>query len=339
MERHREKKNHVKGYDLYAIDGDQFDLPASDDILNHHFRGYPAKHDLETHYPKMYFIHVLDLANNIISDFAWSSLQEESGLAQSIVQDYSEKSIFVYDRLHCGLETFLAHKRAGNHFIVRARTRSNGTHREVEKFVRSKKRSAVIGWSYAWQNTSRSKECVEVRLMKVRNPKTKIDEVYVTSLPESEFSNNEIAQIYKRRWEIETSFKDLTFTLKANQWHSRKMNGVLQEMFVQLWLINSVRAEMNRTVAVQDPFEKVYLKSNFKICAAVFVDNLKMLIRRKLNQFRKIFDFWVHRTRESRTHLSRSYPRVVKHRGREYPPANAVKRRKTPELTRLTERH
>src|SRR5690606_36538050 len=42
-----------KGFHIYAIDGDQFDLPASKEIISNGYRGYPVKGKRETHYPKM----------------------------------------------------------------------------------------------------------------------------------------------------------------------------------------------------------------------------------------------------------------------------------------------
>lgn len=326
-----------RGYDVYAVDGDQLDLPASEDVLAHNFRGYPSKKNQETHYPKAYVVHVLDVVNNLVADFAYSAEQEESSLAQMLVQRYGEKSIFIYDRLHCGFDTFVAHEAAGNYFVVRARTNGGGTHREVKRFIASPSRSKLIKWEYIWPN--RFKPAATVRLVKVRHPKTKEDRIYVTNLPSVLFSNSDIERLYRRRWDIETSFKDLTDTLKLNQWHSTKINGVLQEVYALLWLANSVRTEMNRVAGTPDVFAEEYEKSNFKLCTRLVIDHLKLLVEGHCHKFRRLFRYWACRMIEKRRRFSRSNPREVKHRGREYPPANAIKRRERPVLRRQTERY
>ena len=47
-----------KGFRLLAIDGDQYQLPASESILENGYRGNPLKNNQETHYPKMYVSYV-----------------------------------------------------------------------------------------------------------------------------------------------------------------------------------------------------------------------------------------------------------------------------------------
>jgi IS4 transposase len=54
-----------------------------------------------------------------------------------------------------------------------------------------------------------------VRLIKVRNLRTKKDLVFATNLPSKLFTDAEISTLYQRRWQIETSFRDLTHTLKT----------------------------------------------------------------------------------------------------------------------------
>ena len=105
-----------RDYFIYAIDGDQTDLPLSKDILAHGFRGYPCKgNNKETHYPKMYSAQVYDLINGLVVDFAYDTVQAEVHLAREMVQKLEQNSITIYDRLYFSYHTAFAHAEANNY--------------------------------------------------------------------------------------------------------------------------------------------------------------------------------------------------------------------------------
>jgi hypothetical protein len=146
-----------------------------------------------------------------------------------------------------------------------------------------------------------------------------------------------IADLYRRRWDIETSFKDLTNILKMNQWHSQFINGILQEIYALFWLVNTSRACMQQMKAMptSDLQEQKYKKSNMKLTVKCLLDYLFLLLQQKWKKFWTILTYWINRMSQTRIRNSRSYPRVVKHRGREYKQNNLVPRRSK----RLTEQH
>jgi hypothetical protein len=141
-----------RGFHVYAVDGDQLELPASKDVLEHGYQGYPSSKNRETHFPKMYTTQVLDVINGSIRNFSFSTHQDEVHLAREFVDGFEKNSIAIYDRLHCGYDTFLAHQVAGNYFIVRARvgqscsTSGRGVHLEIQEFCRSNSRSKEVLW-------------------------------------------------------------------------------------------------------------------------------------------------------------------------------------------------
>lgn len=317
-----------QGLYIYAMDGDQFDLPASEDILEYGYRGYPSSRNRETHFPKMYTVQALDLLNGLIVDFRHSKKQDEVHLARDIVGNLEKNSLTIYDRLHCGYWTFSSHMKAGNFFLVRARSEGPGVARPVREFCASKKRAQWVDW-VPKPHYGRGNPSLRVRLVRVKNPRTGEALVFVTNLPDSKFSHKQIAKLYQRRWMIETSFKDITHTLKLNQWHSTKLNGILQEIFALLWLVNEMRMLMRQIEGENsaDFLEDEYSKSNFKLCIMLFINHISLLFRKKLKQMHELLKFWILRTREKRRRLSRSYPRELKFRGREYVQSSLIKRR------------
>ncbi len=315
-----------RGFHIYAIDGDSLDLPASADVLKNKYRGYPTSRGRETHFPKMYAVHCLDVINGSIREFGYSETQAEVHIARQMVSRLEENSITLYDRLHCGYGVIFAHTEANNYFVVRARTSGPGIKSEIREFRDTSKRSDIMLWHA--MHLRRQYPGLAVRLVKVKNPRSGEDLIFVTNLSKDQFSDLEIAKLYLRRWDIEGSFRDLTTTLKMHQWHSKKLNGILQEIFALLWLTNAVRAECNRYIKhAKNWFCDRYEKSNFKLCTEIVIENLDLLIFKKRTEFYRILEYWIRRSTEKRRRLSRSYPRVVKQRGREYTQANVVPRR------------
>lgn len=327
LDTHNESRELYRGFHIYAIDGDQFDLPRSEDLLAKGLHGYPSSKTKETHYLKMYTTQTLDVVNGTIRNFEFSSNQDEVHLAQLMVQKYEKNSISIYDRLHCGYDLFRAHEENENFFIVRARCdvkegKGRGVKSEVRDFAKSLARSKEVIWRIQ-PGERRISPDLKVRLVKIKNPRSKQDMVFVTNLSASQFSAKEIGKLYRRRWEIETSFKELTCTLKIGQWHSKNLNGILQEIFALLWLVNATRRQLK---IARELLASEYEKSNFKLIVGLVVENICLLLMKKYDDFFLLINHWANRTVERRRRDARSYARVVKHRGREYPTHNLVLR-------------
>ncbi len=155
--------------------------------------------------------------------------------------------------------------------------------------------------------------------------------VFMTNVPEGLIRNKDAGDLYQRRWGIESSFKDITSTLKLCQWHSQKLNGILQEIYALLWLVNNVRRLMSaHYVPGCQILERRYQKSNFKLVITLLLDHLNLLIKQKYRTFLKILNYWIKRSLETRKHLSRSYPRQIKRFGKKYVNASRVSRRRAP---------
>jgi len=91
----------------------------------------------------------------------------------------------------------------------------------------------------------------------------------VTNLPADEFSVDEIKRLYWLRWDAETSFRDLKHTIGANNFHSKKVAYIGQEIWARLILFNFCALIATRVVIAQGGTKHVY-QINFamamKIC-------------------------------------------------------------------------
>ena len=65
-------------------------------------------------------------------------------------------------------------------------------------------------------------------------------EVLLTNLSREAFSATEIGLLYQRRWQIETAFRNLKFSLTANAFHSRQDEFVEQELWAHIIMYNVI---------------------------------------------------------------------------------------------------
>ncbi len=317
-----------RGFYIYAVDGDDLNLPCSKDILDEGYRGALYAKDFETHYPKMYTVYAYDVLNGLVTDFRFSKKCQEFNLALDIARMTEENSITIYDRLYCGYPLLATHLQQKNHCLIRVNINGSKIHKPIKRFLESGRNDHFVDW-YPYQKEG--KDGIKIRLVKIRNPRTKQDMVFATTLSREQFTRKEIQALYKKRWEIETSLRDLTHTLKMSQWHSKKENGVLQEIYALLWYVNNVKLQMSSLHSEENFLSHgKYRKSNFKLCAKLVIENIGLVLKGKFSELRRILIFWINRTLERRTRYTRSYNRVVKRKLSKFPVHSKVTRRRTP---------
>ena len=87
-------------------------------------------------------------------------------------------------------------------------------------------------------------------------------EVLLTNLTEDEFSVSELKELYAMRWGIETSFRDLKYSLALSYFHSKKTENILQEVFARLTMYNFAELITSHVVVKQKSRKHLY-KINF----------------------------------------------------------------------------
>jgi len=91
----------------------------------------------------------------------------------------------------------------------------------------------------------------------------------ITNLPVDEISADEIEELYRLRWGIETSFRDLKHTIGATNFHSKKPEYIEQEIWARLILFNFC-AVITTHVVITNKGRKHIYQVNFvmaiKIC-------------------------------------------------------------------------
>ncbi len=323
LRRMNRARNTFRGHHVYAVDGSDLDLPASAKLIADGYRGSLWSKTYETHYPKMYVVHAYDVLNQLVVGFSQGKRNGERSMSEDVIKSFERKSITIYDRFYAIQPVFQRHASRGNYFLARTTSCGKRVAMCLRRFLASQKSDG----DEIWKAKHQPGPGVPVRFVKVRNPKTKEVEVFVTNAPRDLFTRLDLQKLYCKRWSIEGSFRDLVSTLKMDQWHSTSLNGILQEIYCLLWLANSVKSQL---LVWQDPEEnlldKSYRRSNFKVAVRLVVDNLALLIKKRMALI-DLLEALSRRTRERRKHHSRTYPRAVRAYGTGFNVINKVPRR------------
>ena len=76
-------------------------------------------------------------------------------------------------------------------------------------------------------------------------------ECIITNLPSEEFSHEDLKMLYHMRWGIETSFRELKYSIGLTHFHSKKPDYIMQEIWARLVLYNLCEAITTRTIMHQ----------------------------------------------------------------------------------------
>ena len=108
--------------------------------------------------------------------------------------------------------------------------------------------------------------------LKFRIVRFKLSEHYyetvITNLPVGKYPPEDLKKLYASRWGIETSFRDLKYTVGLLKYHSKKTACIRQEIFARLTLYNFVEV-ITSHVAISKKQRKYTYKCNFSVATHV----------------------------------------------------------------------
>ena len=104
-----------------------------------------------------------------------------------------------------------------------------------------------------------------------------------TTLLDQKYPRAELQDLYHSRWGIEELYKTTKYTMATEEFHSKSLRGVRQEIYAQLALITLNRIFTNHTDdnhKTKNKLSKTKAKTftNFKNSVAAFTRNIESLI-------------------------------------------------------------
>ena len=286
--------NFFHGYRLYAVDGSDIHIPtipddngtfyrANDDAKGYNLMHLNALYDLLN---KRYF-------NAVIQD---SRLENENKALIGMIENVTHDSIIIADRNYDSYNNIAHLEAKGLKYVIRIKSTTG----IIKKFNLPDDKEAVFTVDILLTRRQTKEVKAHPELYRYLAPSSTFDflpkgskdtyplkfriiririsegqyETLVTNLWDNEFSADDIKKIYKMRWGIETSFRELKYHVGLIAFHSKKKDCVIQEIFASLIMYNFSMLITENILIDDDKRNKYHSKVNYAvaiyICIAFF---------------------------------------------------------------------
>ena len=256
-----------RGYRVVAVDGSDFSSP------------YDAKSEFATvtnqygDANRMHISFIFDILNKIYLDCAVEpkNKADERKSAIKMLSSFKEKILAIMDRGYDGLKMIEHCNRIPNlSYLIRLRRKMNleignlpdktldiDMEFEVREICKRQPYKMKIS---AWDM---EKPCfVKFRLVKFQKDDRWI--VFATNLSREDFSVDDLKKLYKKRWQIENSFREMKYSLGSLHFHSKKDLFNLQELFAHIIRFNLTAHIIQEIPTPKEENRHYEYKINFK---------------------------------------------------------------------------
>lgn len=285
-----------KGYYLLACDGSDINISHNKNDKSTYHRNTTATKG----YNQLHLNALYDIENGIYRDIIIDTATKtrECGALEDMIKihNYPYNSIIIGDRGYEKYNLIATMIENNQKFIIRVKdikstgilspldlpdtsfdmTVSRTVTRVNNKMTTSNKaKYAILMNNSPFDYIDFDNEFYEMTFRVVRFKIT--DDTYeclITNMTEDEMKLEEFIDIYHRRWTIETSFKDLKYTIGLLYFHSANQELIRQEIYASIILFNYSKLIILNTPPKESGGKYTY-KSNFK--------NAVTNIRRYLN--------------------------------------------------------
>ena len=309
-------KTTEEGYSILACDGSDINIPYNPDDFETYHRNCQKRG-----YNQLHLNTVFDILNRTYIDAVLEpdcKSHERAAFIQMVDRYSGNKAIFIADRGYEGYNVFAHLMRSGQKFVVRLKDdSSNGiiSSYDFEKF-RDKNREfdCIIRTILTCKQTKEVKKDIDTYTiinrkqldyfeknaefpLSLRIVCIRVDEgVYeylATNLDRNQFPLPRLKDLYHLRWGIETSFRDLKYTIDILHFHARTRAYVEQEAWARLLVFNFCQAITCHVIAEKKEPAKFDVKINFAIAVCICREFLKQHSDDEINICRLLARFLI----------------------------------------------
>ena len=284
--------NFFHGYRLYSVDGTDVHIPA---IPGDKGTYYCVDEDSKG-YNLIHLNALYDLLNRRYMDAVWQDSREENENKAliSMLENFKHDSIIVADRNYDSYNNIAHLESKGLKYVIRIKSTTG----IVKKFnlplneeadfeadillTRSRtKEMKADPDKYRYLGTNSTFDFLpqgskDTYPLKFRVIRIKISdneyETLVTNLWDKGFSAKDIKNIYKLRWGIETSFRELKYHVGLIAFHSKKKDCMIQEIFASLIMYNFSMLITENIFIDDDKHNKYRSKVNYAVAIHICIN-------------------------------------------------------------------
>ena len=282
---------------ILAIDGSDVQIATNPNDRSSYYPGANGQKP----YNLLHLNALFDLTHKIYTDSVIQGrmdLNEHSALQEMVDRSSIKKALVIADR---GYESYnnMAHiKEKGWYFLIRIKDGVNGiknglelpacdvfdvpislklsrkqTNEMKERYIKDKNHYKLIPHSTSFDYLDiklRKSDPLQYYELDFRVVRFKIsDESYetvLTNLDIDKYPPNTLKELYSSRWGIETSFRDLKYTIGMLDFHSKKVMCIHQEIYAHLIMYNFAEI-ITSHVVIENKQRKYTYKANFSVAA------------------------------------------------------------------------
>ena len=298
------------GYRLLAVDGTDIHIPNIPDDYGTHY----CANDISKGYNLMHLNALYDLLNRRYMDAVLqdSRSENEHSALINMLENVKHSSIIIADRGYEAYNTIAHLENKGLKYVIRIKATigiakkfdiqadketdftadillTRRQTNEVKSNPEIYRYLAPFSTFDFLPKGSKDTYSLKFRIIRIRISENNY-ETLVTNLRDDEFSSDDIKKIYKMRWGIETSFRELKYHVGLIAFHSKKKDCVIQEIFASLIMYNFSMLITENILIDDDKHNDYRYKINYAtaihICIAFFrcsnisPSNLEKLIAR-----------------------------------------------------------
>lgn len=254
---------HWKGHPVNIIDGTKVRVPRTEALLKEF--GSSASQCGLSHFPTVNIVALTDAFSTLpLALEVGEYNSSERDLAQKLFDKLSPNDLLLLDRGLGGKKIYADLVSRKVFFIHRCIATGNVRPAHVKQLLESGKKSIVVEMV-----TESGEEPIKIRMIRGADLKGAEPCVYATNLlDEEKYSPEEIHQMYRSRWKIETCIFHLKETLGLEKIKSKTKNSVMQDIYAQFIVLAmaELTARQAETEKKIKPEENKAVSIKFIIC-------------------------------------------------------------------------
>lgn len=288
-----------KGMRLWAADGTGFRLP-DEEWLGEEFGWHGNQHN---RVPSARLLCHYDLLNQVVASVQFHTRNvAETVMAQRSIAQIPKDVCMVYDRGHASHTIPFLHQHCGSHCIIRMPL---GFSKTVEGFVANGKKEQIITERLSYKSrkvlqslgfSATFETLITYRLIRAILPNGEVEVLLTTLLGTKRFKHAYFAEIYNKRWGIETCFFVIKSFLQLANFSACTVNNCWQDIYAPFILYNiqtALFASKARKIKKTNKSRQHGYKPNRNVTAGLLKRFLvKIMLRPKQELRRWLKDFF-----------------------------------------------